>query len=121
MQLSSPQLRRTRCWGLERETFAAYACLVPGDATRTSANRTKDQKKSDLRTFLIADVRGYTRFTQEHGDDAGASLAAAFAARVREVVEALGGDLLALRGDEAASGSMRGRPFPSREGFAAAP
>ena len=26
-----------------------------------------------LRTFLIADVRGYTRFTQEHGDEAAAS------------------------------------------------
>ena len=22
-----------------------------------------------VRTFLIADVRGYTRFTQEHGDE----------------------------------------------------
>ena len=26
-----------------------------------------------LRTFLIADVRGYTRFTQEHGDEAAQS------------------------------------------------
>ena len=24
----------------------------------------------DIRTFLIADVRGYTRFTQAHGDEA---------------------------------------------------
>ncbi len=26
----------------------------------------------ELRTFLIADVRGYTRFTVEHGDEAAA-------------------------------------------------
>jgi class 3 adenylate cyclase len=25
---------------------------------------------ADIRTFLFADMRGYTRFTQEHGDDA---------------------------------------------------
>jgi YVTN family beta-propeller protein len=74
---------------------------VPGDAAPTSVHRTEALDGSDIRTFLIADVRGYTRFTQEHGDDAAASLAAAFAARVREVVEAFGGDLLELRGDEA--------------------
>ena len=74
---------------------------MPGDAAPTSVHRTEALDGSDIRTFLIADVRGYTRFTQEHGDDAAASLAAAFAARVREVVEAFGGDLLELRGDEA--------------------
>jgi class 3 adenylate cyclase len=30
---------------------------------------------SEARTFLIADVRGYTRFTQQHGDEAAARLA----------------------------------------------
>ena len=30
-------------------------------------------------TFLIADVRGYTRFTQEHGDEEAGRLAADFA------------------------------------------
>ena len=74
---------------------------MPSDAAPTSGHRTEALDDSDIRTFLIADVRGYTRFTQEHGDDAGASLAAAFAARVREVVETLGGDLIELRGDEA--------------------
>ena len=24
---------------------------------------------TEIRTFLIADVRGYTRYTQEHGDE----------------------------------------------------
>ena len=46
---------------------------------------------SDLRTFLIADVRGYTRFTQEHGDEAAAQLAERFAVLAREGVEARGG------------------------------
>ena len=32
-----------------------------------------------IRTFLIADVRGYTVFTQEHGDEAAAALAGKFA------------------------------------------
>ena len=54
-----------------------------------------------IRTFLIADVRGYTLFTQERGDEAAAKLAAKFADIAREVVEARGGILLELRGDEA--------------------
>jgi branched-chain amino acid transport system substrate-binding protein len=64
---------------------------------------------ADVRTFVIADVRGYTRFTQEHGDEAGASLAARFAELAESVVAAAGGHLLELRGDEALSvfGSAR--------------
>lgn len=54
-----------------------------------------------VRTFLIADVRGYTLFTQERGDEAGAKLAAKFADIARETVEMRGGTLLELRGDEA--------------------
>jgi adenylate cyclase len=56
---------------------------------------------AEIRTFLIADVRGYTRFTQSHGDEAGAALAARFAEVVHEVVEARGGRVVELRGDEA--------------------
>src|ERR1051325_2873739 len=52
-------------------------------------------------TFLIADVRGYTSFTQEHGDEAAAQLAATFAEIAREGVEAYGGRVVELRGDEA--------------------
>jgi WD40 repeat protein/class 3 adenylate cyclase len=52
-------------------------------------------------TFLIADVRGYTSFTQEHGDEAAARLAGKFAEVTREAIEAHGGDLTELRGDEA--------------------
>jgi class 3 adenylate cyclase len=57
--------------------------------------------ETDLRTFLIADVRGYTRFTQEHGDEAASGLARQFAEIVRAVVPIFGGELLELRGDEA--------------------
>jgi YVTN family beta-propeller protein len=54
-----------------------------------------------IRTFLIADVRGYTLFTQERGDEVAAKLAAKFAEIAREIVQARGGILLELRGDEA--------------------
>jgi DNA-binding NarL/FixJ family response regulator/class 3 adenylate cyclase len=54
-----------------------------------------------IRVFLIADVRGYTLFTQEHGDEAAARLAKRFADIVREGAGAHGGTLIELRGDEA--------------------
>src|SRR5918996_3718207 len=63
-----------------------------GHAARTDAH---------IRTFLIADVRGYTVFTQEHGDEAAAQLAGKFAVVAREGVEARGGTVVELRGDEA--------------------
>jgi adenylate cyclase len=50
---------------------------------------------------LIADIRGYTRFTQERGDVAAAKLAGKFAQIVRDCVSGSGGVLLELRGDEA--------------------
>jgi DNA-binding NarL/FixJ family response regulator/class 3 adenylate cyclase len=54
-----------------------------------------------VRVFLIADIRGYTLFTQEHGDEAAARLAESFARVVRDGVEGHGGSLIELRGDEA--------------------
>ncbi|CAN5332544.1 hypothetical protein BH18ACT14_BH18ACT14_01880 [soil metagenome] len=54
-----------------------------------------------VRTFLCADLRGYTRGTQERGDEAAGNLAAAFAELVGEVVREHGGVLQELRGDEA--------------------
>jgi adenylate cyclase len=56
---------------------------------------------ADIRTFLFADMRGYTRFTQEHGDDAASALAGRFADLVKETVPTFEGELLELRGDEA--------------------
>jgi class 3 adenylate cyclase/tetratricopeptide (TPR) repeat protein len=56
---------------------------------------------TSIRTFLIADVRGYTRFTAERGDEAAAALAVRFATIAREAVAARSGDVIELRGDEA--------------------
>lgn len=44
-----------------------------------------------VRTFLIADVRGYTRFSSEHGDEAAARLADRFAVLCESVVGEYGG------------------------------
>ena len=54
-----------------------------------------------IRVFLIADVRGYTAFTQKYGNEAAARLAERFAGLVREVVAEGSGELVELRGDEA--------------------
>jgi YVTN family beta-propeller protein len=59
------------------------------------------REASRVRTFLIADIRGYTRFSQEHGDEAASALARGFATVVRKTVPEHGGELLELRGDEA--------------------
>jgi class 3 adenylate cyclase len=56
---------------------------------------------SDLRTFLFADIRGYTTYTRERGDEAGAALAQRFAAIVEVLAPAHDGTLQELRGDEA--------------------
>ncbi len=61
----------------------------------------KEAVSSEIRTFLIADVRGYTRFTLENGDAAAARLASRFAGLAHEVVDAYGGEVVELRGDEA--------------------
>ena len=54
-----------------------------------------------VRTFLIADVRGYTSFTQAHGDEEAGRLAARFAVLARDAVTATAGEVIELRGDEA--------------------
>lgn len=56
---------------------------------------------ASILVFLIADVRGYTRFTQGAGDTAAARLAVRFADVTRSVVERWDGRLVELRGDEA--------------------
>jgi WD40 repeat protein/class 3 adenylate cyclase len=68
---------------------------------RQVAGAPSDADDAHIRTFLIADVRGYTVFTQERGDEAAAQLAGKFAAVAREGVEARGGTVVELRGDEA--------------------
>jgi YVTN family beta-propeller protein len=81
----------------------AWRIIVPaaGPNLPDDVRMDDDAPGAQIRTFLIADVRGYTLFTQERGDDAAAKLAAKFADIAREGVEARGGTLLELRGDEA--------------------
>jgi class 3 adenylate cyclase/DNA-binding beta-propeller fold protein YncE len=68
------------------------------DETATSSAR---ESSTEARTFLIADIRGYTRYSQEHGDAAASRLAQRFAALVRDSITEHKGELLELRGDEA--------------------
>ena len=56
---------------------------------------------NELRIFLIADIRGYTTFTQTRGDEAAAALSMRFASLAQEVVNAAGGSLVEASGDEA--------------------
>lgn len=60
-----------------------------------------ETRTAEQRTFLIVDIRGYTKYTDEHGDEAAAALAKRFAELATQAVEAREGVLLELRGDEA--------------------
>jgi YVTN family beta-propeller protein len=70
----------------------------PSDAPGSKTDTSRD---ADVHAFLIADVRGYTAFTQERGDEEAGRLAGRFAEVTRSVVEAHRGNVLELRGDEA--------------------
>ncbi len=82
----------------ERATEVVPTDVVPTDVV--PAGPGPDQP-ADFRTFLIADIRGYTSYTDERGDEAAAALANRFAGLVRETVAARDGTLVELRGDEA--------------------
>jgi class 3 adenylate cyclase len=51
--------------------------------------------------FLIADIRGYTSYTEREGDEAAAQLTTAFTTMARTVMEQWNGRLVEMRGDEA--------------------
>jgi class 3 adenylate cyclase/tetratricopeptide (TPR) repeat protein len=72
--------------------------MITDSASDTS--HTRDPGQGAVHVFLIADVRGYTRYTYERGDEHGARLAMQFAAIARAAVGAHGGSVLELRGDE---------------------
>jgi class 3 adenylate cyclase/tetratricopeptide (TPR) repeat protein len=74
---------------------------VTEDTGQGAAEGRGAEEPAAIRTFLFADVRGYTRFTLEQGDERAAQLAARFAGLARQVVTAHDGRLLELRGDEA--------------------
>ena len=85
------------------------AAAVPEQTVRETVVEPRVMTGGAIRTFMIADVRGYTSYTQTYGDEAAGRLAAGFAGITREVVEGASGTLLELRGDEALSvfGSAR--------------
>jgi len=58
-------------------------------------------RTAEVRAFLICDIRGYSTFTSERGDEAAAHLAMTFAGLARDAVVARGGRVIELRGDEA--------------------
>jgi class 3 adenylate cyclase/WD40 repeat protein len=65
------------------------------------SGRGPDSRTPAVRTFLVADIRGYTRFTAQHGDEAAARLTGRFAEVAAEAIEAWAGRLVEIRGDEA--------------------
>jgi len=97
----APELQR-----LERAILAQDPALewpgVPSAVGSRTEPRTDVGAGTDaIQTFLIADVRGYSTYTQDYGDEAAARLAARFAELTRKGVEARTGRVIELRGDEA--------------------
>jgi YVTN family beta-propeller protein len=66
-----------------------------------AAEREGLSHRGELHTFLFADVRGYTRFSDENGDEAASDVVRKFAAIVHDAIPPRGGNVLELRGDEA--------------------
>jgi hypothetical protein len=78
------------------------AILNQDPALELSAVGTRDGEQSGgIKTFLIADVRGFAAFTERGGDEAAARLATTFAEIARAKVEGGGGSIVELRGAEA--------------------
>lgn len=87
----------------DRETFFEAAEL----SSSTMRKLTQKDKASErpvftaaILVFLIADIRGYTRFTQEHGDGAAARLTSRFSELAHSVAEHYDGRVIEVRGDE---------------------
>jgi class 3 adenylate cyclase len=91
----------------EREAFLEAAELdspmlgaILGRASAPSARRDTPVLPAAILVFLIADIRGYTHFTQQQGDEAAARLTARFAELAGAVAERWDGYLVEVRGDE---------------------
>src|SRR5215467_8601348 len=100
--------------GDDREWFSAAVALnSPFLRAITNPSAASPPKlptfTASILVFMIADVRGYTHFTQAHGDHAAASLTTKFAEISRSIIERWDGRVIELRGDEvmAAFGSVR--------------
>ena len=100
----SPELQHLHEQILRQEVEPAPASTTFDVPDMDAADEPGTEPGSDegtIQTFLIADIRGYTHFSQEHGDEAAGRLAARFAEVTTEVIEARGGSVIELRGDEA--------------------
>lgn len=84
---------------LESPVMRGFMGLVAGD--KADQPESAPVLPASILVFLIADVRGYTRFTQERGDEDAARLATKFAAICRSAAERWDGRVIELRGDEA--------------------
>jgi class 3 adenylate cyclase len=73
-----------------RPTFGA----APGSSLDLAS------QPSPVWTVLIADIRGYTHYLVEKGNEPGAALAMRFAALAQLAVSSRGGQVVELRGDE---------------------
>jgi ABC-type transport system substrate-binding protein/class 3 adenylate cyclase/tRNA A-37 threonylcarbamoyl transferase component Bud32/streptogramin lyase len=91
----APDDRFSTCSELIAEAGEALKVKTP------EISRSIRRTAAGVRTFLITDIRGYTKYTAEQGDEAAAELASTFADIVRRVVEDRDGRLIELRGDEA--------------------
>jgi class 3 adenylate cyclase len=87
--------------GLDGEERANFFNAAPLPKSATTGHTPVAKGLPAIQVFLIADVRGYTHFTLERGDEAAARLTRRFAMLVREVVTLRHGHLIELRGDEA--------------------
>src|SRR5262249_8523354 len=112
-ELVDPGIRSHRPGNLPADRHLARMCLPAHDPAMDGGAAAGEPRE---RTFLIADVRGYTRFTREHGDEAAARLAQAFAGLAYDSVEARGGRWAAARGD----GALAVFPWPAAAVRAAA-
>jgi predicted ATPase/class 3 adenylate cyclase len=92
--LDVPADEQAAFWAAASQFRAAPPALVEPHAVPALS-------PAQVLSVLIADLRGYTAYTVEHGDEAGAALARHFAASTEPVVERHGGRLLELSGDEA--------------------
>jgi ABC-type transport system substrate-binding protein/class 3 adenylate cyclase len=98
-----PRMSRTRHLAAQEGVGYAHPARVArgGIVDEGTGGLEPVAAEARIQTFLIADVRGYTLFTQQRGDEAAAKLAAKFARIAREIVLARGGRVVELRGDEA--------------------
>lgn len=87
----------------DRDTLMETAEL--SSSMRNLARKDREASRHPVFTaailvFLIADIRGYTRFTQEHGDGAAARLTTRFSELARGIADQYDGRVVEVRGDE---------------------